>query len=98
MRWRSPFQSNVSSIDDALRRADDAVVGRQEPAGQCAGVRVDQPSLRIEALALAGVERAVGLEMVKLTGFEAGNEDAPDIAPAVGLGIELDRADSARGR
>ena len=37
----------------ALRRADDAVVGRQELAGQRPGVRIDQPSLRVEALALA---------------------------------------------
>ena len=39
--------------DDALGRADDAVVGRQEPAGQAPGVRVDQPGLRVEAVALA---------------------------------------------
>ena len=51
---------------DALGRADDAVVGRQEAAGQRAGVGVDQPGLRVEALALAGIERAVGLEVVKL--------------------------------
>ena len=38
--------------DHALRRADDAVVGRQKLAGQCPGVRIDQPGLRIEALAL----------------------------------------------
>ena len=37
---------------DALRRADDAVFAGQEPARQRAGVRVDQPSLRVEALAL----------------------------------------------
>ena len=84
--------------DDALGRADDAVVGGQEAAGEGAGVRVDQPGLRIEAVALAGVERAVGLEVVKLTGFEAGNEHAPNIAPAVGLGVELDRVAPARGR
>ena len=35
----------------ALRRTDDAVVGRQEVAGQRLGVGIDQPRLRVEPLA-----------------------------------------------
>ncbi len=97
-RWRSPCQSNVSSTTTHLGGRTTPSVGRQEPAGQRAGVRVDQPSLRVEALALAGIERAVGLEMVKLAGFEAGNEYAPDIAPAVVCRIEFDELARARGR
>ena len=77
--------------DDALRRTDDAVFRRLKLAGERAGVRIDQPSLRVEALALGRVERAVGLVMVKLAGLEAGNEYAPNIAPTVGRRIELDQ-------
>ncbi len=76
--------------DDALRRADDAVVGRQEIAGQGAGVRIDQPRLAIEPLAVLGIERAVGLKVIELPGLEAGNEHAPDVAPAIGLAVEVD--------
>src|SRR5688572_18345397 len=75
--------------DDALRWAYDAVGRGQEFAGERAGVGVDQAGVRVEAVALVGVERAVGLEVVKLIGFEAGDEYAPDIAPAVGISVEF---------
>ena len=40
--------------DHALGRADDAVVGRQEMAGQGLGVGVDQPGLGVEPVAASG--------------------------------------------
>ena len=83
LRWRSPFQSNVSSIDHALGRADDAVGRGQEAAGQGAGIGIDEPGIGVEAMTLAGVERPVGLEVVQLAGLQAGDEDAPDVAPAI---------------
>ena len=37
-----------------------------------------------------GIVRTVGLKVIELPGADAGNEDAPDVAPAVGLAVELD--------
>ena len=75
---------------DALRRTDDAVVGRQKFARQGLGIRIDQPGLRIEAMPAFGIVRSVGLKVIELSRPHAGNEHAPDIAPAVQVGIELD--------
>ena len=58
---------------------------RQEVAGQRLGVGIDQPGLAVEPLPMLGIERAIGLEVVKLAGADARDEHAPDVAPAVGL-------------
>ena len=73
----------------ALGRADDAPFGRQEIAGQGPGVGIDQPGLRVEAVAPLRFVRAVGLEMVKLARPHAGHENAPDVSPAVQVGVEI---------
>ena len=64
-------------------------LGRKWPAKRL-GVRIDQPRPAVEALALLRVERAVGLEVIELAGADARDEHAPNIAPAVGLAVELD--------
>ena len=74
----------------ALRRPDNALGRRQELARQGLGIRVDQPGAAVESQSLVGIERAVGLEMVKLTGADARHEHAPDVAPAVLIGVEGD--------
>jgi hypothetical protein len=76
--------------DNAFRRPDDAVVGRQEPAGERLGIRVDQAGAPVEPLTVLGVIRSFGLKVIKLTGAEPGHEHAPDITPAVGFAIEGD--------
>ena len=53
-RWRSPCQSNVSSTTTHFGGRTMPSFDGQELAGEGAGVRIDQPSLRVEALALAG--------------------------------------------
>ena len=85
LRWRSPFQSNVSSTTTHFGgRMMPSSAGRNRPA-RARAYGIDQPGLRIEALALLGVERAVGLKVIELAGLEARDEHAPDIAPAVGV-------------
>ena len=92
LRWRSPFQSNVSSITTHFGgRMTPSSVGRKRPASARAYGSISRAS-GLKRWPWLRVERAVGLEVVKLTGLEAGNEHAPDIAPAVGLGIEFDDA------
>ena len=77
--------------DDALGRADRAVVGRQKVAGQRPGVGIDQTRVAVEAMSLrVGLEGPVGLQMIELARADARHEDAPDVAPAVQLGIEVD--------
>ncbi len=70
---------------DALGRPNDAVFRRQEVAGQRAGIRIDQPGRAVEALAVIGIERAIGLQVIELPRPDARHEHAPDVAPAVGL-------------
>ncbi len=77
---------------DALRRPGDAVVARQESAGQRPGVRVDQPRVGDEPLPVTRIERPVGLEMVQLPRHESGDEHAPNVAPAIAGGFEFDDA------
>ena len=74
----------------ALGRPNDAVVRRQEFAGQSPRVGIDQPGGAIETLAAGWIERPVGLQMVECAGRESGDEDAPNVAPAVGFAVEND--------
>ena len=90
-RWRSPLPVEVVVDNDAFRRPDDAVVARQVTAGERLGERVDQPGVRVEPVPPLRFERPVGLEVVELPRLEVGDEDAPDVAPAVGVGVELDQ-------
>src|SRR2546430_4110804 len=76
--------------DDALGRPDDAVWRRQVITGEGLSIWIDQPGLAVEPLSFFGVVRAVGLKVIKLASAHARNEDAPDVAPAVTLWIELD--------
>ena len=85
-----PFPFKVVIHDDALGRANDAVRCRLKIAGQRLGIRVNQPGLAVEPLAGFGIARAIRLKVIKLPGAGAGNEDAPDISPAVGLALEGD--------
>ena len=85
-----PFPVEIVIDDDALGRADDAIGRRKEVAGQGLGIRIDQPGGAVEPLALLGVVRAVGLEVIELADADAGDEDAPNVAPAVGLAVEFD--------
>ncbi len=78
------------AYDHAFGRADQAVVGRQKIAGQGLGIRIDQPGLGIKAISFIGLMRTVGLIMIKLTRAHARNKDAPDIAPAIQIRIEID--------
>ena len=84
--------------DHALRRPNDPVLGRQEVARQGLGVGVDQPGTAVETQPLVGLVGSVGLEVIELAGPDAGHEDAPDVAPAVQLGVELDRSRPAPDR
>ena len=74
----------------ALGRAEDATLGRQEVARQGLAIGIDQPGLGIEAVAALRFVWPVGLKMVKLARDCPGNEDAPDVAPAIQIGVELD--------
>ena len=76
--------------DHALGRPNDAVVGRQEIARQGLRVRIDQPGAAVETHPVVRVERSIGLKVIELTGPGAGHENAPDVAPAVQIGIEID--------
>ena len=78
-------------VDDyAFRRTHDAVVGRQETAGQGLGIGIDQPGLRVETVSLFRFVRSVRLEMVELTRPHAGDEDTPNVAPPVQVRVEVD--------
>src|SRR2546423_11142049 len=59
-----------------------------ETAGQRLGVGIDQPGLPVEPLADLRVVRAVRLKMIELPGARAGNEDAPDVPPAISFALE----------
>ncbi len=76
--------------DDTFWRAKDAALGRQKVAGQCLAIGVDEAGLGIEAIASQRFVGPVGLQVIKLPRSGAGHEDAPDVAPAVQVGIELD--------
>ena len=71
--------------------------GRKLPARALAYGSISRAAA-VEALPVLGVERAVGLEVIKLPGPDAGHEDAPDVAPAVRSRVEVDRSRPARGR
>src|SRR5690606_37225053 len=75
---------------DAFGWADDAVGVRLKIAGKGFGVRIDQPCAPIEALPAGWIEWPVGLEMVKLTLADVGNEQAPDIAPTVVVPVKFE--------
>ena len=77
--------------NNALRRTDDIVLGRQEIARQGLGIRIEQPGPAVESQSLVGLEGSVGLKMVELLRADAGHEDAPNVAPAVQIGIKVDR-------
>jgi hypothetical protein len=70
--------------DHAPRRTDDAVVGGHELTGQRPRVGIDQPRLLVKAVATLRGVRPVSLEMVERAGFEFRDEEAPDVAPAIG--------------
>src|SRR5262249_37510251 len=74
--------------DHAFWRANQAVVRRLKLAGQGAGIRIDEPCTAIESMPALGIVGAVGLKVVELTCAETWNEDAPDVAPAIGIAIE----------
>ena len=76
--------------DDAFRRTQDAALRRKEVAGQRLAIWVDQPGLRVEAIAAQRFVRPISLQMIKLARPGARNEHAPDVPPAVQIGIELD--------
>ena len=83
-----PLPVELVADDHALRRPNHAVRRRQEIARQGLGIGIDQPRPAVEAESPIGIERPVGLKMIKLTGADARHKDAPDIAPAVLLGIQ----------
>ncbi len=76
--------------DHALWRAHEAVVDRQEIARQGLRVRIDQPGAAVETQPVVRLERSIGLKVIELTGPGPGHENAPDVAPAVQIGIEID--------
>jgi len=66
--------------------------------GQGLGVRVDQPRPAVEPLAMIGVVRTIGLDVIQLPGADAGDQNAPDVSPSI---VSRDRRESlrpARGR
>ena len=82
-RWRSPCQSNSSSITTHFGgRTMPSSAGRKSPARALAYGSISRawPSNRWP---FAGLERPVGLEVIELAGPDAGHEDAPDVAPAI---------------
>ena len=76
--------------DDRFRRHERAVRGDEKPARQGPRVGVDEPGPPVETLADLRCERTVGLEVVELAGGHPGDEDAPDVSPAIGGGVERD--------
>jgi len=75
---------------NALGRADQPVVGREEVARQGLRVGIDQSGPAVEAVSHLGHERSVGLEVIELSGRHGGDEDAPHVAPPVEVWIEVD--------
>ena len=76
--------------DHALGRTHDAVVDRQAIARQGLRVRIDEPGAAIETQPAVRLERSIGLKVIELTGPGPGHKNAPDVAPAVQIGIEID--------
>jgi len=72
-------------VDDArLRRHERAVRGDEKSARQGPRVGVDEPGPPVATLADLRCERTAGLEVVELAGGHPGDEDAPDVPPAIG--------------
>ena len=76
--------------DDAFGRSQDAALWRKEIAGKRLAVGIDQPGLGVEAVAAHRLVRTIGLQVIELPGPRTGHEDAPDVPPAVQIGIVLD--------
>ena len=74
----------------AFGRTQDAALGRQEISRQGLAIRVDQAGLGVEAVSPQRFMGTVRLEVIKLPRAGSRNEHAPDMAPAVQIGIELD--------
>ena len=74
----------------AFRRTQDAAVGRQEIAGQGLAIGVDQAGLGVEAVSPQRFMGTVSLEVIKLPRGGSRDKHAPNMAPAVQIGIELD--------
>ena len=66
----------------AFRRAEDAIVGGEEFAGQGLGPGVDESGGTVEAVALVGIKRAVGLQVIELPRPQTGHKQTPHMAPA----------------
>ena len=74
----------------AFGRSNDAVVCWLEVARQRPGIGIDQPGSAVETLSMERIERTVRLEVVQLARADAGNENAPNVAPAVQFRMEMD--------
>ena len=89
-RWRSPCQSNSSLITTHLggRRMPPSA-GRKSPAKalQYGSIKRAWGSKRYPRCGSCGT---VGLEVIELPGGGSRNEHAPNMAPTVQIGIELD--------
>ena len=47
--------------------------------------------MTVESVSPSGIVRAFGLKVIQLSRYGPRNEDAPDVAPAVGVRIETNR-------
>ena len=56
--------------------------------GPSDNVAWDQPRVTVESVSPPGIVGAFGLKVIQLSWYGPRNEDAPDVAPAVGVGIE----------
>ena len=48
------------------------------------------PDLGMAPLTDLRIERSIGLKVVKLTGCEIGNKDAPNVSPAIRIAVKVD--------
>jgi len=85
-----PFPIKMIINHNALRWTNQSVGRFLKATRKSFCVRVDQTRVSIEPLPSFRIERAVSLKMVKLTGFEAWNQDTPDISPTINIPVEVD--------
>ena len=69
---------------------NDAIASGQKISGQGTSVGIDQPRGGIESVTFLRLKRAFSLQMVQLAIAQARHEHAPDISPAIVIGIHLD--------
>ena len=81
----------------ALGRPQQAVGSQSELAAQGPGVGVDESGPAVEPLAAFRIERPLRLEVIELPWPHSRHEDAPDVAPAVLVGIEDDHLGRLEG-